>query len=53
MGEKLKEALATEDEEKASQLREEMWASVYKTHKAHYAHADLWNDLAPRAGEVG
>ncbi len=53
VGEQLKAALTEGDEGKATQLREEMWQGIYETHCDLYAHADLWNALAPRAGALG
>jgi quercetin dioxygenase-like cupin family protein len=52
-GARLKEALATGDEERAAQLRQAMWEGVYQSFAHLYALADLWNSLTPRAGQVG
>jgi quercetin dioxygenase-like cupin family protein len=51
--EKLKAALTEGDEDKAAQLREEIWQSIYQTHRDLYTHSDLWNTLAPQAGTLG
>jgi len=53
LGEKLKAALATGDEDEAARLREAMWHGLRDTYKQLYSLSDEWNALAPRAGKVG
>jgi len=49
----LKAAIAADDLDQASALREEMWEGIYQSYKATAVLGDIWNDLTPRAGKVG
>ena len=52
-GERLATALAAGDLAQAGEIREVMWEGLRDTYTRLYALADLWNDLAPRAGKCG
>jgi quercetin dioxygenase-like cupin family protein len=52
-GVRLAEALAAGDLERADASRERMWEALRDQFTALYRLADLWNDLAPRAGKTG
>ena len=47
---KLETAIANGDEETAKSTRGEMWDALFPTYVKAYELADIWNDLAPRAG---
>jgi len=47
---KLETAIADGDEETAKSTRNEMWDALFPTYVKAYELADIWNDLAPRAG---
>ena len=47
---KLETAIANGDEETAKSTRDEMWDALFPTYVKAYELADIWNDLAPRAG---
>lgn len=52
-GARLAEALAAEALGRAGASRERMWEALRDQFAALYRLADLWNDLAPRAGKTG
>ena len=47
---KLETAIARGDEEAAVRTRNEMWDALSPTYARAFELADIWNDLAPRAG---
>jgi quercetin dioxygenase-like cupin family protein len=48
----LKKALARGDQDAATTARSAMWEALFRTYEKVYSLADIWNDLAPRAGKV-
>jgi len=50
---RLKQAIAAGDEEQAGEIRSAMEEGIRASFEQIYALADLWNDLAPRAGRTG
>ena len=52
-GARLAEAVAGGNLEHAGASRERMWEALRDQFTALYRLADLWNDLAPRAGKTG
>lgn len=48
----LKQALASDNLEAATEIREAMWSPQLDLFKQMHATADIWNTLAPRAGSI-
>ena len=47
---KLEKAILDGDEETARSTRSDMWDALFPTYARAYELAEIWNDLAPRAG---